>query len=41
MRTGSHTLHVKAWGTYGSVCVSDVGVDVTREISKIAVRPGF
>lgn len=29
---GSHTLHVKAWGEDGSVCISDVRVNVTREI---------
>jgi hypothetical protein len=32
---GSHTLHVKAWGENGSVCVSDVRVNITREIPTI------
>jgi hypothetical protein len=27
--TGAHTLHVKAWGKEGSVCVTDVGITVT------------
>ena len=27
--TGSHTLHVKAWGNAGAACVTDVAVDVT------------
>ncbi len=26
--TGAHTLHVKSWGTGGSGCVTDVGVNV-------------
>ncbi len=26
--TGSHTLHVKAWGNAGSVCVTDVAITV-------------
>src|SRR5580698_6015228 len=26
--TGSHTLHVKAWGNQGAVCVTDVAVSV-------------
>ena len=27
--TGSHTLHVKAWGSQGSSCVTDVAITVT------------
>ena len=27
--TGAHTLHVKAWGNRGSVCVTDVALSVT------------
>jgi hypothetical protein len=27
--TGWHTVHVKAWGNQGAVCVTDVSVDVT------------
>ncbi len=27
--TGSHTLHVKAWGNKGAVCVTDVSITVT------------
>ena len=27
--TGAHTLHVKAWGEKGSVCVADVAITVT------------
>lgn len=27
--TGTHTLHVKAWGNSGAVCVTDVDIDVT------------
>ncbi|WP_158748691.1 hypothetical protein [Acidobacterium sp. S8] len=27
--TGSHTVHVKAWGAKGAVCVTDVAVNVT------------
>ena len=27
--TGAHTLHVKAWGNKGSVCVADVAINVT------------
>ncbi|HVU47100.1 MAG TPA: hypothetical protein VHD85_13300 [Terracidiphilus sp.] len=26
--TGSHTLHVKAWGSQGAVCVTDVAISV-------------
>lgn len=29
--TGSHTLHVKAWGNQGSVCVSDVSIVVVPD----------
>lgn len=27
--TGKHTLHVKAWGSQGASCVTDVAIDVT------------
>jgi hypothetical protein len=27
--TGTHTLHVKSWGTKGASCVTDVGITVT------------
>src|ERR1700761_3110396 len=27
--TGSHTLHVKAWGNQGAVCVTDVAIYVS------------
>ena len=27
---GTHTVHVKAWGAQGAVCVSDVSIDVTN-----------
>ena len=27
--TGAHTLHVKAWGNQGAVCVTDVAITVT------------
>ncbi len=33
--TGGHTMHVKAWGQYGSVCVSDVSVNVGGNASLI------
>lgn len=31
--TGSHTVHVKAWGNQGAVCVTDVAVTVTATSS--------
>jgi len=31
--TGSHTVHVKAWGNQGAVCVTDVGVHVVTSSS--------
>ena len=31
--TGSHTVHVKAWGNKGAVCVTDVGIHVTTSSS--------
>ena len=37
--TGSHTLHVKAWGVNGSVCVTDVGINVTGSSSGVNVPP--
>jgi len=33
--SGRHTLHVKAWGQYGGVCVTDVSVDVAVNASLI------
>lgn len=30
--TGSHTLHVKAWGNQGASCVTDVALDVTGNL---------
>src|SRR4051812_32637136 len=27
---GSHLLHVKSWGVYGAVCVTDVAITVVR-----------
>jgi hypothetical protein len=32
---GWHTVHVKAWGQYGGVCVTDVSVDVAANTSLI------
>lgn len=32
---GGHTVHVKAWGQYGNVCVSDVSVNVAADASVI------
>jgi hypothetical protein len=37
---GTHTLHVKAWGEAGSVCVTDVDVTV-REASNSSVSMGI
>jgi hypothetical protein len=31
--SGSHTLHVKAWGNKGAVCVADVGITVSATTS--------
>lgn len=33
--TGSHTLHVKAWGNQGASCVSDVALTVTAAATAI------
>lgn len=33
--TGGHTVHVKAWGDKGAVCVSDVAVNVTAGASLV------
>jgi hypothetical protein len=33
--TGTHTVHVKAWGTQGAVCVSDVTVSVNGTVSSV------
>jgi hypothetical protein len=33
---GTHTLHVKAWGERGSVCVTDVAINVTTASSAIS-----
>ncbi|MBS1803963.1 MAG: hypothetical protein JST28_11395 [Acidobacteria bacterium] len=33
--TGGHTLHVKAWGNAGGVCVTDVAINVTSVSSVI------
>ena len=35
--TGSHTLHVKAWGDQGASCVTDVTIDVTAAKSSFTV----
>src|SRR5690348_16158967 len=32
-QTGKHTLHVKAWGNKGAVCVTDVALNVTAGTS--------
>jgi hypothetical protein len=37
--TGSHTLHVKAWGDAGSACVTDVAINVEAAPSTAAVIP--
>jgi len=34
--TGTHTLHVKAWGEQGASCVTDVGISVTTAAGAIA-----
>src|SRR3569833_3205143 len=33
--TGGHTLHVKAWGSAGAVCVTDVSINVTSTSSGV------
>ncbi len=33
---GTHTVHVKAWGSSGAVCVSDVSIDVTSVTDNVA-----
>jgi len=33
--SGGHTLHVKAWGAQGAVCVTDVGITVTANSALI------
>lgn len=33
--TGSHTLHVKAWGNQGASCVTDVAITVTAAASAL------
>ena len=33
--TGGHTLHVKAWGSAGAVCVTDVAINVTSTSSGV------
>ncbi|HZC42636.1 MAG TPA: hypothetical protein VE195_00590, partial [Acidobacteriaceae bacterium] len=33
---GTHTVHVKVWNTYGSVCVTDVKIDVTSATDNVA-----
>src|ERR1700675_1823905 len=33
--SGGHTVHVKAWGQYGAVCVTDVSVNVGASASLI------
>lgn len=33
---GWHTVHVKAWGQYGGVCVTDVSVNVAANTSLVA-----
>jgi hypothetical protein len=33
--SGGHTLHVKAWGSGGSVCVTDVAINVTSSSSAV------
>ncbi|MFZ0661577.1 MAG: hypothetical protein WAM66_02705 [Acidobacteriaceae bacterium] len=37
--TGSHTVHVKAWGNKGAVCVTDVAVHVTALTSNVLSIP--
>lgn len=33
---GTHTVHVKVWNTYGSVCVTDAKVNVTSSTDNVA-----
>jgi hypothetical protein len=35
--TGWHTLHVKAWGSAGAACVTDVAVNITNNASSSSV----
>ncbi|MGB9029072.1 MAG: hypothetical protein WCC27_03045 [Acidobacteriaceae bacterium] len=37
--TGSHTLHVKAWGNQGASCVTDVALNVGNVITNILSIP--
>ena len=37
--TGSHTVHVKAWGDQGALCVSDVAVNVAGPVSSLTSLP--
>ncbi|HUD13423.1 MAG TPA: chitobiase/beta-hexosaminidase C-terminal domain-containing protein [Terracidiphilus sp.] len=39
--SGAHTLHVKAWGNAGSVCVTNVALTVGSASSGTAATPGF
>lgn len=38
---GSHTVHVKAWGNKGAVCVTDVAVTGTTSSSSSSVVPSW
>lgn len=40
--TGSHTLHVKAWGNQGASCVTDVALSVTQTeaVSALSIPAG-
>ncbi len=35
---GTHTVHVKSWGSSGAVCVADVSIDVTSATDNIAAN---
>lgn len=35
---GTHTVHVKAWGESGAVCVTDVAIDVTNVTDNVAAN---
>jgi hypothetical protein len=37
--TGSHTLHVKAWGNQGAVCVTDVAISVQPVTTVVTSAP--
>jgi hypothetical protein len=37
--TGTHTLHVKAWGNSGSVCVADVSINVSTQTTSTTPTP--